>query len=187
MSLDEDGLASFERDRARKARRYEQSVKEGEKPPYDFYMVQEVLVEYDRGGQFEAAVRLCGGSESECVAAKKVDAEIALVWDFVEANVVERIRARAKDIAQDAQSGLGRLVTDAKCKLNAKALELALTGVVPGLYSKQGRVGASEGDEGRRRLPAGGGGIMINIVGDAALKLLKPPTDGKSGGVFVDV
>ena len=187
MSLDEDELAAFEKEKAAKEKRYAQSVKDGEKPPYDFYMVQEVLVEYDKTGYFDLAVRFCNGNESECVAAKKLDAEIGLVWKFVEGNVAERMKAQAMDIAQTAQTGLKAVVTDEKCKLNVKALELALAGTMPGLYGKQGRGGRSDGDDGVKRIPAGGGGIMINIIGDAAMKLMKPAVEGRSGGVYIDV
>ena len=187
MSLDDDSLVAFEKERADKEKRYSQRMKENEKPPYDFYMVQEILVEYDKCGYFEAAVKKCNGVESECVAAKKLDAEIKLVWEFVEGNIAERMKAKAKDIAQTAQDGLEKVLKDEKCKLNVKALELALAGTMPGLYGKQGRGGVADMDEGQKRIPVGGGGIMINIIGDAAMKLMKPAVEGKSGGVYIDV
>ena len=187
MSLDDDGQGWFAKKREESERRDARMAESGETVPSDFYMVQEILVEYDRCGQFEEAVRRCGGSASECVAAKKMDAEIRLAWDFVEGNIVERMKAKAKDIAQTAQDGLGRAVSDPDCKLNVKALELALAGTMPGLYGKPGRgVAVEEPDDGRR-IPVGGGGIMINIIGDAAMKLLKPAVEGKSGGVYIDV
>lgn len=187
MSLDEDGRAGFAKRCAESERKLARIREEGGEAPYDFYMVQEVLVEYDRCCRFDEAARLCGARESECVAAKKLDAEIGLVWGFVEGNVMERMAARAKDIAQDAQEELGAAVRDGGRKSNVKALELALAGAAPGLYGRQGRGGGRDDDSGARRLPSGGGGIMINVIGDAALKLLKPAVEGRAGGVFIDV
>lgn len=187
MSLDDDALAAFESDKAAKERKYARNVKGDEKPPYDFYMVQEILVEYDKCARLTEAVRKCGGNESECIEAKKWDAEIKLVWNFVEERIVDRMRARAKEIAQDAQEGLSQLVTDAECKLNPKAIKMALEGTVPELYGGGGgKAGADEEADERRKLPMNGG-IMINIIGDAAAKLMEPKAGGRAGGVFIDV
>lgn len=189
MSLDDDALKSFEKDKAAKEGKFRRNMeKQGLiVPPYDFYMVQEVLVEYDRCGRFTDAIRKCGGREEECIEAKKWDAEIKLVWDFIEERIADRMRARAKEIAQDAQEGLRRLVTDDECKLNARAIKMALESTVPDLYGGGGgKAEAEDEEDGRRKLPMSGG-IMINIIGDAAAKLVAPKEGGRAGGVFIDV
>ena len=191
MALDEAGLAAYNKKKADLAKKLERNMEErGMKSlPYDFYMVQEVLVEYDRCGKFGEALRNCGGSESECLEARSWDMEIKLVWDFVKERIKARMAARAVDIAQEAQDGLRQLVTDESCKLDAKAIKMALESVAPDLYGGGGggRRTEAEGEDARRKLPMSGG-VTINVVGDAAAKLLLEPKAGeKSGGVFIDV
>lgn len=167
MSLDDDGQAAYRKREAAMARKYERNVAVCGKPPYDFYMVQEILVEYDRTGRFSGSVLKCGGSESECIEAKKWDAEIELVWDFVERRLVDRMKARAKDIAQDAQEGLGRKVTDSKCRLDPKALELALERTVPEIYGNPDRK-----DSGR-----GSGAQIVYNLPNMTVNLITPPKE----------
>lgn len=188
MALDEEGLADYRRLKSSMARKLERNMKEHglSKAPYDFYMVQEVLVEYDRCGVFSDALALCNGKESECIEAKAWDADIRLAWDFVKARLRERMAVRAGDIAQKAQDGLLRKVTDPDCKLDPKALKLAMETVAPDLYGGGSGSGGGDEDDGRRRLPASGG-IVINIVGDAAAKLAEPKSGGRVGGVYIDV
>lgn len=189
MALDEDMLSSYRKRKEALERKLERNLSENglTVPPYDFYMVQEVLVEYDKCGMFMDAIRNCGGRESECIEARAWDADIRLVWDFVRERVKARMAARAVDIAQNAQDGLRRLVTDEDCKLNIKALKIALESVSPELYGGGAKGGEDdESEEGRKKLPMSGG-IMINIIGDAAAKLEAPKAGSKSGGVYIDV
>lgn len=188
MSLDESEAAAHEKRRDECDRRYARRLEKAGLmvSPYDWYQVREVLVEYDRCGRFDEALRRCNGKESECLEAKSWDEDVRLVWDFLVRQSKERLAARASDIAQDAQEGLRRLVTDEACRLDTKAIKIALESAAPELYGGGGRGDRGAGEEGPRRLPVGGGGIMINIIGDAAAKLMEPPK-GRSGGVFVDV
>ncbi|MBQ1344762.1 MAG: hypothetical protein IIY62_00225 [Kiritimatiellae bacterium] len=190
LALDEAALAAYRKKKDSLERRLARSMEEHglKEAPYDFYMVQEVLVEYDRCGVFSDALRLCNGREGECIEARAWDADIWLVWDFVKARLKARMAARALDIAQVAQEGLGRLVADEECGLNMKALKMALEGAVPELYGG-GAKASEDGDEegGAKRVPVGGGGILVKIVADAAAKLEAPKSGGRSGGVYIDV
>ena len=190
LALDEAALAAYRKRRDAQERRLARSMEEHglKEAPYDFYMVQEVLVEYDRCGVFSDALRSCNGREGECIEARAWDADIRLVWDFVKARLKARMAARALDIAQEAQEGLRKLVTDEECGLNVKALKMALEGAVPELYGG-GAKASEDGDEegGAKRVPVGGGGILVKIVADAAAKLEAPKSGGRSGGVYIDV
>ena len=191
MALDEEALAAYRKRKDGLERRLARSMEEHglKEAPYDFYMVQEVLVEYDRCGVFSDALRSCNGREGECIEARAWDADIRLAWDFVKARLKARMAARAMDIAQVAQEGLGRLVADEECGLNVKALKMALEGAVPELYGGGGKPSeAEDGDAGgAKRVPIGGGGILVKIVADAAKKLEAPKSGGRSGGVYIDV
>ena len=189
MALDEEGAAEYRRVKESMAKKLERNMRERGfvVPPYDFYMVQEVLVEYDRCGMFAEALKLCGGRESECIEARAFDADIRLAWDFVKARLKERMAVRAADIALYAQEGLQKKVTDAKCGLDPKALKLALENVAPELYGGKGGGGGSDEGEDSRKKPPAPGGIVINIIGDAAAKLAEPKSGGRAGGVYIDV
>lgn len=190
LALDEEGISAYRKRKDVLERKLERNMSENGivVPPYDFYMVQEVMVEYDKCGIFGEALRKCGGRESECIEARAWDADIKLVWDFVRERIKARLAARASDIAQEAQEGLRRLVTDEECKLNVKALKMALESVAPELYGggAKGSGDEDESDDNRKKLPMSGG-IMINIIGDAAAKLEAPKGGGRSGGVYIDV
>jgi hypothetical protein len=190
LALDEEGISAYRKRKDALERKLERNLSETglTVPPYDFYMVQEVLVEYDKCGIFTEAIRNCGAKESECIEARVWDADIKLVWDFVRERIKARLAARASDIAQEAQEGLRRLVTDEECKLNVKALKMALESVAPELYGgdAKGSGDEEESDDSRKKIPMSGG-IMINIIGDAAAKLEAPKGGGKSGGVYIDV
>ena len=190
LALAEEGISAYRKRKDALERKLERNLSETglTVPPYDFYMVQEVLVEYDKCGIFTEAIRNCGAKESECIEARAWDADIKLVWDFVRERIKARLAARASDIAQEAQEGLRRLVTDEECKLNVKALKMALESVAPELYGggAKGSGDEEESDDSRKKIPMSGG-IMINIIGDAAAKLEAPKSGGKSGGVYIDV
>ena len=110
--MDDDGMAAYAKSQADMERKRERNLKSGIEAEYDFYMVQEILVEFDRCGVFCEAVAKCGGRESECLGARKADADIALVWDSIEGRIGERLKTRAMDIAQWAQAELGEAVRD---------------------------------------------------------------------------
>lgn len=166
--LDEQGVAEYAKRKAaseRKAAR-RRELTGSAKPPYDWWMVKSVLVEYDRCGRFAEAVRACGGREAEVLEAKRWSAEIGLVYDFVWERLRERMRLRARDIAMSAQDGLERAVTDDECKLSVKALELALERTVPELYGDPGKLnGGGRGS---------GAQVVYNLPG-LTLNLITPP------------
>ena len=190
LALDEEGISAYRKRKDALERKLERNLSENglSVPPYDFYMVQEVLVEYDKCGMFTEAILNCGAKESECIEARAWDADIKLVWDFVRERIKARLAARASDIAQEAQEGLRMLVTNEKCELNIRAIKMALESVAPELYGggAKGSGDEEESDDSRKKIPMSGG-IMINIIGDAAAKLEAPKSGGKSGGVYIDV
>ena len=191
LALDEEGISAYRKRKDALERKLERNMNETglTVPPYDFYMVQEVLVEYDKCGIFTEAIRNCGAKESECIEARAWDADIKLVWDFVRERIKARLAARASDIAQEAQEGLRMLVTNEKCELNIRAIKMALESVAPELYGG-GAKGSGEEEEkdDTRKKVQNSGGIVININGEAAAKLIEAPkSGGKSGGVYIDV
>lgn len=124
MSLDDDALSAYRKSRTDMEAKLARSMEERglASLPYDFYMVQEVLVEYDRCGVLSEAVATCGGKESECVEAGKFDADIRLVWKFVQDGVRGRLKVvGGLDCGRTPAATLGQLMPNGKLVIQRDA------------------------------------------------------------------
>ena len=143
-SMDEQELSALVKREAAMKAKYERLWKttHRRKPPFDLAKVRDALVRYERSCVFSRAVKAAGCSEADVVEARKWDADVALVYDFILDRATEVMRLRARDIAVEAQEGLETAVTTEGCKLNVKALELALERGASEVYGDPGKKGA---------------------------------------------
>lgn len=143
-ALDDHGAEAYAKRTAAMERKWARLERDMglKRPPYDFYMSREVMVEYDRSNRFRPSVEKLGAKENEVIESFAWDADLFIVRDFIKSRLRDRMSMKAADIAMDAQEELGRVVTGSS-RVNPKGLALALEKTVPELYGDPDKRGAA--------------------------------------------
>lgn len=136
------------------------------RPPYDFYMSQEVMVEYDKTNRFQQAIATIGAKENEVLESIAWSADLFIVREFIKSRLKDRMKMKATDIAMDAQEELGKVVTG-RSKTNPKGLALALEKTVPEIY----------GDPDKRGSGGKGGNQVTYNLPNLTISLIATPKE----------
>ena len=152
-------------------------------PPVDEDALKTAMVEYARTMKYVEAIRVAGVTAVDLEIADQYCPEVMMVREFV-----RRMRNKARDERRSDDVDRWEDALDAKAtdhggrsKADSRAAMFLLERVERRTFGKE----PPKEEEGPKKLA--GGGIQVNVIGDAALKLLTRGEGQKAGGVFVDV
>ena len=190
MVLDDEGVEREEKRRAVAAKKLKRAGLEA--PPVDLRKVKETLLEYSECLKYMDAVNKTGIARREMTAAFDLWAEAKTVEEYICRIRDEEYKRKRADVVTKLRDQLETLAMDDKgeCHANVKAVLFGLERLDKGFFSDPRNVEGIGGDEGRALPGRGGGGILININGDAARISAAPPEPDRLGGkaqVFIDV
>lgn len=151
--------------------------------PVDEGALKAAMVEYARTMRYGDAVRKAGVTAVDMEIADQYCPEVMMVREFV-----RRMRNRARDEDRADKVSRWEEALDTKAtdhcgdsKADSRAAMFLLERVERRTFGKE----PPKEEEGPKKLA--GGGIQVNVIGDAALKLLSRGEGQRAGGVFVDV
>ena len=190
MMLDDEGV---EREEKRKAVTLKKLRRAGlEAPPVDLDLVRATLLEYAECMKYTEAVKKTGIAKRDMAVAFDLWPESKTVEEYICRVRDEEYERKRADVVSTLREQMEKLATDDKgeCGANVKAVLFGLERLDRRHFSDPRTSEGIGGDDGRALPHRGGGGILININGDAARISAAPPEPERLGGkaqVFIDV
>lgn len=145
------------------------------------------VLEYVQTQKFNKALEHHGLSYADFDLVVNLCPEVAMGVEYARRLRNSARAARAEKYADDAEELLARSAQGENVPKSSVTSAMFLLGKIEKERYGDDVGRLKGGEDGQKKLGAGGGGIMINIIGDAAAKLMKPAAVGHSGGVFIDV
>lgn len=184
-----DGLAESLRLREQAALKKLQRAGYGENElPYDRNLVIRFLLEYSNQVSYRTASERAKIGLKDLQFAFTLWGEGKMICDYVRYVNHELRKVENDDLVEDARRGLKKKLTDGKCKLDGKSIAFTLERLDKESFGDP-RINAIETEK-KPGSGNGGGGILIQVVSDAAKLCEKPPEEPKklqSAAVFIDV
>lgn len=180
---DEDSYARRSATAAKKLKRAGLSA-----PPVDVDAAKRAICVYATNFVYNDALKQVGISHVDMATACDLVPEVAMAREYVRRLIRDVEDSDDESVAQTAKATLVAAAGGLAVPKQSVDAAKFMLGHIKEKFGESGGKRVAEEDDPSKKKPNGSGGIVINIVGDAAAKLLQPNRpDGRSGGVFIDV
>lgn len=152
-------------------------------PPVDEVALKCAMVEYSRTLKYGNSTKAYGVTAVDMKIADQYCPEVKMVQEFVRQVRNDARRERRDEVVSDVEEAMIEKATDRDgvSKADVRAGTLILGGADRETYGRD----TVKQDEGKKAVC--GGGIQINVIYDAAQKLMKRVDGQRAGGVIEDV
>lgn len=168
--LDKQGEEDYEAAKRKAEWRRERNRVKGYRMDFDLDGVKRCLVEYYEGcigfRPFLGFKKVFAANKvliSDYLDGHRVYPELSLVMDYVHGVRESVLRSDAKDLGRLAQESQERLVTEADCRLNQRAVELSLKASMRDVYG-EGEAGGGSGGSGKPQVVYNLPNLTLNMI-----------------------